>query len=177
MNWVVPIVYQSICVSPWCKKAVDIRVTSYNWTCQGHQLLSGFSFQFVQPIPWLLFLGRKKEESVLPTWSHLYRNEDYITQLQSSFSFKWESKSFVFFLSFHHRFRILWDEEVDRVGAEKASLGQVVWKFQRTRVLMDIVANILCIIMAAIGPVSGTNSSASSLRFPRTSKNDFHYSL
>ncbi|XP_042637639.1 ATP-binding cassette sub-family C member 12 [Orycteropus afer afer] len=50
------------------------------------------------------------------------------------------------------RFRILWDEEVERVGAEKASLVQVVWKFQRTRVLMDIVANILCIIMAAIGP-------------------------
>ncbi|XP_023101113.2 ATP-binding cassette sub-family C member 12 isoform X5 [Felis catus] len=50
------------------------------------------------------------------------------------------------------RFRILWDEEVERVGPEKASLGRVVWKFQRTRVLMDIVANILCIIMAAIGP-------------------------
>ncbi|XP_030894481.1 multidrug resistance-associated protein 9 isoform X5 [Leptonychotes weddellii] len=38
------------------------------------------------------------------------------------------------------------------MGPEKASLGRVVWKFQRTRVLMDIVANILCIIMAAIGP-------------------------
>ncbi|XP_062967661.1 ATP-binding cassette sub-family C member 12 isoform X2 [Cynocephalus volans] len=50
------------------------------------------------------------------------------------------------------RFRILWDEEVERVGPEKASLGRVVWKFQRTRVLMDIVANILCIIMAALGP-------------------------
>uniref|UniRef100_A0A452TN78 ATP-binding cassette sub-family C member 12 n=1 Tax=Ursus maritimus TaxID=29073 RepID=A0A452TN78_URSMA len=50
------------------------------------------------------------------------------------------------------RFRILWDEEVERVGPEEASLGRVVWKFQRTRVLMDIVANILCIIMAAVGP-------------------------
>ncbi|XP_006155296.1 multidrug resistance-associated protein 9 isoform X2 [Tupaia chinensis] len=50
------------------------------------------------------------------------------------------------------RFRILWDKEVERVGPEKASLGRVVWKFQRTRVLMDILANILCIIMAAIGP-------------------------
>ncbi|XP_070469714.1 ATP-binding cassette sub-family C member 12 isoform X7 [Equus przewalskii] len=49
------------------------------------------------------------------------------------------------------RFRILWEEEVDRMGPEKASLGRVVWKFQRTRVLMDIVANILCIIMAAVG--------------------------
>ncbi|XP_047385033.1 ATP-binding cassette sub-family C member 12 isoform X2 [Sciurus carolinensis] len=50
------------------------------------------------------------------------------------------------------RFRILWDEEVERVGPEKASLGHVAWKFQRTRVLMDILANILCIIMSAIGP-------------------------
>uniref|UniRef100_A0A9L0KDJ3 ATP binding cassette subfamily C member 12 n=1 Tax=Equus asinus TaxID=9793 RepID=A0A9L0KDJ3_EQUAS len=50
------------------------------------------------------------------------------------------------------RFRILWEEEVERMGPEKASLGRVFWKFQRTRVLMDIVANILCIIMAAIGP-------------------------
>nr|XP_027794990.1 multidrug resistance-associated protein 9 isoform X2 [Marmota flaviventris] len=50
------------------------------------------------------------------------------------------------------RFRILWDKEVERVGPEKASLGQVAWKFQRTRVFMDILANILCIIMSAIGP-------------------------
>ncbi|KAM5298034.1 ATP-binding cassette sub-family C member 12-like isoform 5-T5 [Glossophaga mutica] len=50
------------------------------------------------------------------------------------------------------RFRILWDEEVQREGPERASLGRVVWKFQRTRVLMDIVANILCIVMAAVGP-------------------------
>lgn len=39
------------------------------------------------------------------------------------------------------------------MGPEKASLGRAVWKFQRTRVLMDIVANILCIITASIGPV------------------------
>ncbi|XP_021076051.1 multidrug resistance-associated protein 9 isoform X1 [Mus pahari] len=50
------------------------------------------------------------------------------------------------------RFQILWNEEIERVGPEKASLGRVVWKFQKTRVLMDIVANILCIIMAALGP-------------------------
>ncbi|KAM5262380.1 ATP-binding cassette sub-family C member 12 isoform 1-T1 [Ctenodactylus gundi] len=50
------------------------------------------------------------------------------------------------------RFRILWDEELERMGPEKASLVRVAWKFQRTRVLMDIVANILCIVMAAVGP-------------------------
>ncbi|XP_020011029.2 ATP-binding cassette sub-family C member 12 [Castor canadensis] len=50
------------------------------------------------------------------------------------------------------RFRILWDEEIERAGPEKASLGRVAWRFQRTRVLMDVVANVLCIVMAAIGP-------------------------
>ncbi|KAL1783970.1 multidrug resistance-associated protein 9 isoform X1 [Sigmodon hispidus] len=50
------------------------------------------------------------------------------------------------------RFQILWDEEIKREGPERASLGRVVWKFQRTRVLMDVIANILCIIMAALGP-------------------------
>nr|KAF6405968.1 ATP binding cassette subfamily C member 12 [Molossus molossus] len=52
------------------------------------------------------------------------------------------------------RLRSLWDQEVERVGPEKASLGRVVWRFQRTRVLMDTVANILCIVMAAMGPVT-----------------------
>lgn len=80
---------------------------------------------------------------------------------------KWKFKSFSSFLFSHHRFRILWEEEVDRMGPEKASLGRVVWKFQRTRVLMDIVANILCIIMAAVGQVSrGSPSSALSPRSP-----------
>lgn len=50
---------------------------------------------------------------------------------------------------------MLWDKEVARAGPEKASLGRVVWQFQRTRVLMDTVVNILCVVMAAIGPVSG----------------------
>ncbi|XP_052022567.1 ATP-binding cassette sub-family C member 12 isoform X4 [Apodemus sylvaticus] len=59
------------------------------------------------------------------------------------------------------RFQILWDEELERVGPERASLGRVVWKFQRTRVLMDVVANILCIVMAALGPVLNVLSSDS----------------
>lgn len=66
----------------------------------------------------------------------------------------------------HCRFQILWDEEIERVGPEQASLGRVVWKFQRTRVLMDVVANILCIIMAALGPVSGAGIFELSSRSP-----------
>lgn len=66
----------------------------------------------------------------------------------------------------HCGFQILWDEEIERVGPEQTSLGRVVWKFQRTRVLMDVVASILCIIMAALGPVSGAGSSKLSPRSP-----------
>ncbi|KAM8799191.1 ATP-binding cassette sub-family C member 12-like [Eudromia elegans] len=50
------------------------------------------------------------------------------------------------------RFRRLWEAELARVGPEKASLGKVVWKFQRTRFLLDIIVNLISIILAALGP-------------------------
>uniref|UniRef100_A0A8C8SY07 ATP-binding cassette sub-family C member 5 n=1 Tax=Pelusios castaneus TaxID=367368 RepID=A0A8C8SY07_9SAUR len=50
------------------------------------------------------------------------------------------------------RFQLLWKEEIARVGPEKASLGRVVLKFQRTRILVDVIANFICIILAALGP-------------------------
>uniref|UniRef100_K7FYJ5 ATP-binding cassette sub-family C member 5 n=1 Tax=Pelodiscus sinensis TaxID=13735 RepID=K7FYJ5_PELSI len=50
------------------------------------------------------------------------------------------------------RFQLLWEEELARVGPEKASLGRVAFKFQRTRILVDVIANFMCIILAALGP-------------------------
>ncbi|NWJ11165.1 MRP9 protein, partial [Crypturellus undulatus] len=50
------------------------------------------------------------------------------------------------------RFRRLWEAELARVGPEKASLGKVVWRFQRTRLLLDIIVNLISIIFAALGP-------------------------
>uniref|UniRef100_A0A8C6Z130 ATP-binding cassette sub-family C member 5 n=1 Tax=Nothoprocta perdicaria TaxID=30464 RepID=A0A8C6Z130_NOTPE len=50
------------------------------------------------------------------------------------------------------RFRRLWEAELARVGPEKASLGKVVWEFQRTRFLLDIIVNLISIILAALGP-------------------------
>uniref|UniRef100_A0A8C3TI31 ATP-binding cassette sub-family C member 5 n=1 Tax=Chelydra serpentina TaxID=8475 RepID=A0A8C3TI31_CHESE len=50
------------------------------------------------------------------------------------------------------RFRLLWEAELARVGPEKASLGRVVLKFQRTRILVGVIANFICIILAALGP-------------------------
>ena len=100
-----------------------------------------------------------------------------VLSISIAFNSKWEYKSLSFFLFFCHRFRILWDEEVERMGPEKASLGRVVWKFQRTRVLMDIVVNILCIIMAAIGPVSAVALLWPRLPGPRLAKNVISYFL
>ncbi|KAJ6665948.1 hypothetical protein lerEdw1_000851 [Lerista edwardsae] len=50
------------------------------------------------------------------------------------------------------RFRHLWEEELARVGPEKASLGRVAFRFQRTRILMDVLVNFTCIILSALGP-------------------------
>ncbi|KAM6430098.1 LOW QUALITY PROTEIN: ATP-binding cassette sub-family C member 12-like [Liasis olivaceus] len=50
------------------------------------------------------------------------------------------------------RFRFLWEAEVAKVGPEKASLGKVVFKFQRTRILIDLIANTFYVIFSALGP-------------------------
>uniref|UniRef100_A0A8B9NVH7 ATP-binding cassette sub-family C member 5 n=1 Tax=Apteryx owenii TaxID=8824 RepID=A0A8B9NVH7_APTOW len=50
------------------------------------------------------------------------------------------------------RFQHLWEAELASVEPEKASLGKVVWKFQRTRFLVDIIVNLISIIFAALGP-------------------------
>ncbi|XP_062818074.1 ATP-binding cassette sub-family C member 12 isoform X2 [Anolis carolinensis] len=50
------------------------------------------------------------------------------------------------------RFRLLWEAELAKVGPEKASLVRVVLRFQRTRILVDVIANIACMIFGALGP-------------------------
>ncbi|XP_026569767.1 multidrug resistance-associated protein 9-like [Pseudonaja textilis] len=50
------------------------------------------------------------------------------------------------------RFRLLWEAEVAKVGLEKASLHKVFFQFQRTRIFMDIIANILYTSFGVLGP-------------------------
>ncbi|XP_063169177.1 ATP-binding cassette sub-family C member 12-like [Candoia aspera] len=52
------------------------------------------------------------------------------------------------------RFRLLWEAEVAKAGPEKASLGKVFFKFQKTRILVDVIANIFYVIFAALGPTA-----------------------
>ncbi|KAF3833112.1 hypothetical protein F7725_026777 [Dissostichus mawsoni] len=50
------------------------------------------------------------------------------------------------------RLQRLWEEEVAKVGLEKASLIRVVLRFQRTRLIMSVTVGILAMIAAFIGP-------------------------
>lgn len=46
-----------------------------------------------------------------------------------------------------------WKDEVQRNGLEKSSLKRVVWKFIRTRVLLDIVLYLASLTFGFLGPV------------------------
>ncbi|XP_076855657.1 ATP-binding cassette sub-family C member 12 isoform X2 [Brachyhypopomus gauderio] len=50
------------------------------------------------------------------------------------------------------RLQRLWDEEVARVGIEKASLGSVVMRFQRTRLIVSFFVSVLFTFGVFIGP-------------------------
>ncbi|KAI4830243.1 hypothetical protein KUCAC02_001889 [Chaenocephalus aceratus] len=50
------------------------------------------------------------------------------------------------------RLQRLWEEEVAKVGLEKASLIRVVLRFQRTRLIMSLTVGILSMIAMFIGP-------------------------
>uniref|UniRef100_A0A4W5KED5 ABC transmembrane type-1 domain-containing protein n=1 Tax=Hucho hucho TaxID=62062 RepID=A0A4W5KED5_9TELE len=50
------------------------------------------------------------------------------------------------------RFERLWEEEVAKVGLEKASLGGVFLRFQRTRLLVAFLVSILFTLSVFIGP-------------------------
>ncbi|XP_078526662.1 ATP-binding cassette sub-family C member 12 isoform X2 [Lissotriton helveticus] len=72
------------------------------------------------------------------------------------------------------RLKAFWDEEVKRVGPAKASLGRAVIKFQRTRLLMDLVATILCVICSAMGPAVIMRSI---LQYNEIESNDVVYGI
>uniref|UniRef100_UPI00398EC4DA ATP-binding cassette sub-family C member 12 n=1 Tax=Pristiophorus japonicus TaxID=55135 RepID=UPI00398EC4DA len=50
------------------------------------------------------------------------------------------------------RFLHLWENEVERVGSEKASLEKVTVQFQRTRLIMNIICTVTCMICSFLGP-------------------------
>lgn len=51
----------------------------------------------------------------------------------------------------------MWNEEVKRHGVEDASLKRVIWKFIRSRVLINITLYLTSILFGFIGPVNNEN--------------------
>uniref|UniRef100_A0A2K6ES78 ATP binding cassette subfamily C member 11 n=1 Tax=Propithecus coquereli TaxID=379532 RepID=A0A2K6ES78_PROCO len=51
------------------------------------------------------------------------------------------------------RLRHLWEEEVSRRGIEKASVFRVMLRFQRTRIIFNLLASCCLSIMGVLGPV------------------------
>lgn len=54
------------------------------------------------------------------------------------------------------RFERLWEEEVARVGLEKASVSAVVMRFQKTRLIVSFLSSIFFSFAVFVGPVCST---------------------
>ncbi|XP_035537849.1 multidrug resistance-associated protein 9 [Morone saxatilis] len=50
------------------------------------------------------------------------------------------------------RLQRLWEEEVEKVGLEKASLVRVILRFQRTRLIVSVIIGVLSMVAAFFGP-------------------------
>ncbi|XP_054625875.1 ATP-binding cassette sub-family C member 12 isoform X3 [Dunckerocampus dactyliophorus] len=50
------------------------------------------------------------------------------------------------------RLQRLWEEEVAKLGWEKASLRRVILRFQRTRLIVSIIVGVLAMVAAFLGP-------------------------
>ncbi|KAM6950575.1 ATP-binding cassette sub-family C member 12-like [Lycodopsis pacificus] len=50
------------------------------------------------------------------------------------------------------RLHRLWEEEVAKVGLEKASLVRVILRFQRTRLILSVAVGVLAMVAAFLGP-------------------------
>lgn len=52
-----------------------------------------------------------------------------------------------------YRLHRLWEEEVAKVGLDKASVFRVVLRFQRTRLILSVIVAVLAMMAAFLGPV------------------------
>ena len=53
----------------------------------------------------------------------------------------------------------MWKDEILRNGIKKASLQNVVWKFIRTRVILDVFLYLISLSFGFLGPVSAKQIS------------------
>ncbi|XP_053721093.1 ATP-binding cassette sub-family C member 12 isoform X1 [Synchiropus splendidus] len=89
--------------------------------------LSFSSFAWVTPMMWSMFRNRLDFDSL------------FLSPLDAS-----DTSG--------ERLQRLWDEEVARVGPEKASLSRVILRFQRTRMILSVMVGVLAMVAVFIGP-------------------------
>ncbi|TRY94827.1 hypothetical protein DNTS_020480, partial [Danionella cerebrum] len=110
------------------KTLIPFRFGSHSHPLDDAGFFSFTTFAWMTPMMWRIFKDRLDEDSL--------------------------------FLSPHdgahvngERFQRLWDEEVARVGVEKASLPKVLMRFQKTRFIVSFLASVLFAFTVFIGPM------------------------
>ncbi|CAM4525315.1 unnamed protein product [Leuciscus chuanchicus] len=109
------------------KTLIPLRFASHSHPVDDAGFFSFTSFAWMTPMMWRLFRNRLNED--FPSLSH--HDGAHING---------------------ERFQRLWDDEVARVGLEKASLPAVVIRFQKTRLIVSFLASVLFTFAVFIGP-------------------------
>lgn len=118
--------------------------------------LSFATFAWMTPMMWRMFKNRQDDESL-----HLSPHDAAETSSGRSDSIG-VSRSHTqekFSLSKPDpcallcRLYRLWEEEVEKVGQENASLVKVILRFQRTRMIASVLVGILAMVAVFVGPV------------------------
>ncbi|XDV18157.1 hypothetical protein PO909_023910 [Leuciscus waleckii] len=109
------------------KTLIPLRFGSHSHPVDDAGFFSFTSFAWMTPMMWRLFRNRLNED--FPSLSH--HDGAHING---------------------ERFQRLWDDEVARVGLEKASLPAVVIRFQKTRLIVSFLASVLFTFAVFIGP-------------------------
>ncbi|XP_058238228.1 ATP-binding cassette sub-family C member 12 isoform X1 [Hemibagrus wyckioides] len=109
------------------KNMIPVRFSSGSNPIDDAGFFSFTSFTWMTPMMWKLFRNRLDKDSLsLSPYDGAHPNGE--------------------------RFIKMWEEEVARVGMEKASLGAVVMRFQRTRFIVSSIASVLFTLSVFLGP-------------------------
>ncbi|XP_050970286.1 ATP-binding cassette sub-family C member 12 [Labeo rohita] len=126
------------------KTLIPLRFSSNSHPVDDAGFFSFTSFAWMSPMMWKIFRNRLDEDSLyISPYDGAHINGE--------------------------RFQRLWDEEVARVGLEKASLSAVVMRFHRTRFIVSFFISVLFAFGAFVGPSILVNEILSYVEQPESS--------
>ncbi|KAI5626170.1 multidrug resistance-associated protein 9, partial [Silurus asotus] len=109
------------------KTLIPLRFSSSSNPIDDAGFFSFTSFSWMMPMMWKFFRNHQDNSSfILSPHDRAHKNGD--------------------------RFIKMWEDEVERVGVEKASLTSVVMRFQRTRLIVSFIVAILFMLFVFIRP-------------------------